>query len=352
MISPKHTLGDDQLIFLISQPRSGSTLLQHILGSHPQVHTLPEPWFMLHLVYALRERGISTEYNASYALVALKGFLRETQKSEDDYLKLIRDMALKLYAGALDGSGKRFFLDKTPRYYFILPELYRLFHNAHFILLVRNPLAVLTSILHVNLDGRVQDFLSEDRQHDILTAPQVIVAALKQSDGRTTVVRYEELVSNPESTMLNVCAKLDLTYEPNILKYGDKVRLNSSFVDPKSIYKHDRPVTDYVESWPQYLDTGEKLRMARAYLQLLGKETVEGLGYSYGEIKATLERLKPKSSWIRLPWARLLDPSAPLPWWHRGRLAVLAAMGHRPAKKALRYTRNRRHRRLSLPRVT
>jgi Sulfotransferase family len=342
-MSGKLTLGDDRLIFLISQPRSGSTLLQHILGSHPEVHTLPEPWFMLNFVYALHERGISTEYNARYALLALKGFLHEIHKTEDDYLKLVGETALKLYAAALEGTGKRFFLDKTPRYYFILPELYRLFHNAHFILLVRNPLAVLTSILHVNLNGQVQGFLSDDRQHDILTAPRVIVDAIKQSHGRTTVVRYEELVSDPESTMLNLCAELNLTYEPSILKYGDKVRLNSSFVDPKSIYKHDRPVKDYIQSWPEYLDSCEKVRMARAYLQLLGEETVEGLGYSYREINASLARLKPNSSLIRLPWARLLDASAPLPWWHRSTLVALAALGHRPAKKALRYKIKRGH---------
>ena len=31
-------------IFLLSLPRSGSTLLHRMLASHPQVATLPEPW--------------------------------------------------------------------------------------------------------------------------------------------------------------------------------------------------------------------------------------------------------------------------------------------------------------------
>jgi len=55
---------DDQgsnLIFILSLPRSGSTLLQRILGGHSQVHTVAEPWLMLNPLYALRETGIEAE---------------------------------------------------------------------------------------------------------------------------------------------------------------------------------------------------------------------------------------------------------------------------------------------------
>lgn len=335
------TVTQEQLIFLVSQPRSGSTLLQHILGSHPQIHTVPEPWFMLHFVYALRERGISAEYNAQYASLALKGFLNEIQKSEDDYLRAIREAALKLYGAALDGTGKTFFLDKTPRYYFILPELRRTFPNARFVLLIRNPLAVLASLLNVVMQGRVQGFLSEDRRHDIVSAPRLMVQALKNLQGRTGVVKYEDLVSEPEKTLGDLCAKLDLTYHQSMVEYGGKVYLKSSFVDPKSIYKHSRPVKHYVTSWPQYLDTSEKIQMAQAYLKLLGNETIEALGYSYGEIEALLNDLRPQPSWIKLPWASLLVNETRLPCWDRSKLAIFGALGHRGAKSILRHFRRK-----------
>lgn len=345
MVMPANdNLDEKQLIFLISQPRSGSTLLQHILGSHPQVHTLAEPWLMLHFVYALREHGISAEYNARYAFLALKGFLSEIQKSEDDYLRAVRGAALKLYAAALEGTGKIFFLDKTPRYYLILPELCRMFPNARFVLLVRNPLAVLASLLHVVMRGRPQGFLSADRRHDIVSAPRLMVQSIKDLHGKAAVVHYERLVSDPERTIRDLCASLDIPYEASMLEYGDKVHLDSSFVDPKSIYKHATPVTDYVANWPQYLDTSGKVQMAQAYLRLLGRETVEGLGYSYGEIEAILNRLRPKPSWITLPWACLFETREYLPWWNRFRLAILAGLGHRGAKKIRRYYyRNKSH---------
>ena len=47
------------LIFIISQPRSGSTLLQRVLAGHPDVATSAETWLMLHPVYESRKRGLS-----------------------------------------------------------------------------------------------------------------------------------------------------------------------------------------------------------------------------------------------------------------------------------------------------
>jgi len=55
------------LIFLISQPRSGSTLLQKILNTHSQIISASEPWIMLNPVYALRSSGIKAEYNSKIA---------------------------------------------------------------------------------------------------------------------------------------------------------------------------------------------------------------------------------------------------------------------------------------------
>ncbi|WP_189477523.1 sulfotransferase [Halioglobus pacificus] len=36
-----------ELIFLISQPRSGSTLTQRLIATHEEVFTRSEPWLML-----------------------------------------------------------------------------------------------------------------------------------------------------------------------------------------------------------------------------------------------------------------------------------------------------------------
>src|SRR5210317_1980291 len=85
------------LIFLISQPRSGSTLLQYVLAGHTEICTTPEPWIMLHPVYALRMQGIKTEYFSNRSHTALDDFLRIFPEGEEAYYNAIRAFAAELY---------------------------------------------------------------------------------------------------------------------------------------------------------------------------------------------------------------------------------------------------------------
>ena len=64
----ENRFGDQDLIFLISQQRAGSTLLQRILGGHPEVHTTAETWLMLHPIYALREQGSDNPHTWEFDL--------------------------------------------------------------------------------------------------------------------------------------------------------------------------------------------------------------------------------------------------------------------------------------------
>ena len=41
----------DRLLFVLSPPRAGSTLLQRMLGSHAEIHTHPEPHLITPLAY-------------------------------------------------------------------------------------------------------------------------------------------------------------------------------------------------------------------------------------------------------------------------------------------------------------
>ena len=115
------------LIFLISQPRAGSTMTQRILASHPDIHTVSEPWLMLHPLYAMRSQGYEAEYHAWEARTALKGFFEEVSSDEDAYFVGVRKMCGHFYNCALNSSNKSYFLDKTPRYYHIIPELHKTF---------------------------------------------------------------------------------------------------------------------------------------------------------------------------------------------------------------------------------
>ena len=214
------TNSGENLIFLISQPRAGSTLLQRILAGHPEIHATAEPWLMLHPAYALRRQGLWAEYDACLAHEALEDFLKVLPRGQETYIEAIGRMYTSLYEGALTGTGKTYLLDNTPRYYFSIPELHRLFPKAKYIILLRNPLAVLASILNTWVKGDWR-LLSKFR-YDLLAAPQLLLEGIELLANKAIIVHYEELVSMPEEVTRRICLFLNLDFFPNVLEYGNQ----------------------------------------------------------------------------------------------------------------------------------
>lgn len=282
-----------QLIFLISQPRSGSSMLQLMLGSHSRILTFPEPWFMLHLLYAQKLKGISTEYNAKFATLALNEFLKRIPRGQQLYDSCNRDFAFTLYDEALRESSKSIFLDKTPRYYLIADELARLFPAAKMIFLMRNPLAVFASILDYNFQGDWWRMLCQpDRRNDLLLAPKMISDVINSLGDRSITVKYERIVRNPDRELRTLSEKIDVEFEAGMLNYSGVERFaETTFVDTKSVSAHETAVSDYVDSWKKTLDSRMKVALARAYLELLGPEIIQVYGEDNDRLKAELDSL-------------------------------------------------------------
>ena len=106
----------ENLIFLISQPRSGSTLLQMILAGNHEIATTSEPWIALQPLFALHHERFQATYNAELARTATENFLRAIDVDKDYYRKQVAFFLSGIYNAALKKQGKKFFLDKTPRY--------------------------------------------------------------------------------------------------------------------------------------------------------------------------------------------------------------------------------------------
>ena len=280
------TLGKN-LIFLISQPRAGSTLLQRIFSGHPEIHTTAEPWLMLHPVYALKENGIETEYNAETARQGLADYLMQVPESIDLYKSAIRKYGNTLYNRALEISGKRLFLDKTPRYYHIIPELHNIFPEAKFIILLRNPLAVLSSVLKTWCHNRV-DNIHPSYLIDLVKGPVCLINGIKILKEDAIVVDYESLVQNPRKVMKRVSKRLGITFYEGMIHYGGNPIPKGRFGDSVGIFKHDRPVTQYIDKWQMNFVSKELLEYAEKYLTTLGLDVVTDMGYNFKEIKEKL----------------------------------------------------------------
>ncbi len=236
------------LILILSPPRSGSTMLQRILGSHTEVLTHPEP----HILTPLAFQGYfyqveKAPYSHKNAAQAFREFVDFLPEKEEDYLNACRAYCDALYSRALKNSGKRYFLDKTPNYArSILPFIERLLPQAKIIILTRHPLAVLSSVAHTFYDG---DYDRAYFSRNILgTTIPPVARFLKESRVEHIHVRYEELVSDPVQHVRQLFAYLNLDYQEGCISFGEHQHITKTYGDPK-IARHSSPITQQIDAW-------------------------------------------------------------------------------------------------------
>jgi hypothetical protein len=249
---------------------------------------------MLPPLRLLQVSEYTDQHSAVIAQKALRGFLQAFPDGEDRYIEGVRKMYKRLYEHALAVSGKCRFLDKTPRYYLIIRQLYRTFPEARYIILLRNPLAILCSTYKTWAHNALA---SPDHQLDLTRAPHLLLEGIELLKDHVTVVHYEQLTRNPKEEIERLCRSFDISFDPSILEYGQHDLPRWELGD-KRVYDYKRPMTQVATEWTQTLSDPQAWRMAAEYLDLLGEETIEQMGYSYSESRRTLAEHQPH-------WAQL-----------------------------------------------
>lgn len=272
---------EKNLIFLISQPRSGSTLTQKIIGSHSEIYTRGEPWLMLPPAYSLKKEGLIAEYDASLQQQAFSIFVEDLPEGEETYINELRKMNLNLYSSYLKSTGYNYFLDKTPRYHLITDELQKIFPNANFILLIRNPLAVLGSMINTWTKDN-WDSLAK-MKYDLIEAIETNINILDNQHDKYLIIHYEKLISNSEEVFKNIFDYLGLSYESETLNYHNDTNEKWTFGDPSSVYEKKGIDSNNDIKWQKSLDDLQYWRVMYDYLNYIGEEKFTKLGYDFNE---------------------------------------------------------------------
>ena len=145
---------EDKLLFLIGPPRSGSTLLTRMLGSHSAIHAPDEPHLLTPLAHLGYYAKVDTApYDPIITGLAMQELVNALPAGEDAYLAAMRSLTDSLYERLLTPSGRSMLLDKTPAYALILDFAAKLYPNARYIVLTRHPMAVWSSFVESFFDG-------------------------------------------------------------------------------------------------------------------------------------------------------------------------------------------------------
>lgn len=272
------------LIFIISAPRSGSTLLQRMLASHSMVFTHPEP----HILTPLAFQGVYYEvdkaaFNHRVAAQALREYVEELPNGEEDYLDACREYCRVLYMRIMEGTGKHYFIDKTPNYAdTILPFLEKIFPNAKYIVLTRHPLAILSSNANTFFNG---DYNLANYSRDILgDFIPPISKFLENKQLSILHVQYENVVQDPENVTSDILKFLGLNYEKQCVDFGGQKHITKTYGDPK-IHLHTRPVTSSISNWVKDMNNNSGIyELCRSILRNIPDENLDIFGYPKKEL--------------------------------------------------------------------
>lgn len=279
----------DRLLFVISPPRAGSTLLQQMLGSHSQIYTHPEPHLITPLAYlGYHDTVDRAPYDQINGAEAIRAFVGRLPRGEEDYLDALRAYADTLYGRMLAPSGRRYFLDKTPAYATVLPFLSSLYPRAKYVVLTRHPLAVMSSYANSFFLG---DWHAANDFNPVLARYVPAMARLlREAKVPLLQVAYEQLVRDPVSELARIFAFLGLDDEPHAVDYGKHFEAKEGMGDPIGVKKHDRPTTESVDKWvAELLSTPKKRTFARELIEQLDEADLETWGYPKDVLFAPLQ---------------------------------------------------------------
>lgn len=218
-------------VFIVGCYRSGTSLLRLMLSAHSRISISSEGAYIYHVLPKLASYGDLTESENLEVLYrdALPLLRDEQWVSEppfDELLSWVRQYgagwpSIMRFYGTWEGRviGKRELVwwgDNAPYHVHNIPYFASLFPESRFILMIRDPRDVYTSI-KVNYKERypLPDVISvwERALLDGLLAKSVVGAA------RMAEVRYEALVTRPRRQLEEICSFLGVQYEEHMLNY-------------------------------------------------------------------------------------------------------------------------------------
>jgi amino acid adenylation domain-containing protein len=257
--------------FLLSAPRSGSTLLRVMLAGHPGLFVPPELELLGFDSMADRDRAFSG--SAGFAADGLLRAVRELFPGEDVRALVRGHETVADMFSALQGRLKgRLLVDKTSTYALDSSALSRaeqMFEEPVYVHLVRHPGAMIHSYQKVRLDQVFRhrsEYLPRELAELIwLTANDNLERFLSGvPDHRKVLIRYEDLIADPDATLRRVTGVMGVDFDPAMLDpYADQdlrmvdgLHSESRMAGDTLFARHGRIRNDRVDAWRGHLEPG------------------------------------------------------------------------------------------------
>ena len=300
--------GTNPYVFITGCTRSGTTLLQRMLDTHSDLavsndtHVIPRALFGVHagpdtaLTPEMFAQVVNYKRFPSLGIdVALASLYADESRTYAEFASLLFDEYAKRRQKALAG-------EKDPEYVRRLPLIHRLFPNARVVHIIRDgrdvALSTLEWVTPSRYLGKLPLWQTEPVAVCALWWARQVSSGMKGGDAigdHYLEVRYEQLVSDPESTLRATCEFLQIAFDPAMLRYHEG-RAHSR--RDRSTKARWLPPTAGIRDWRTDLSTRD-LQLFEA----LAGDLLATLGYppapvgsAAADIRATAERCR--GSWL------------------------------------------------------
>ena len=246
------------IVFLLSAPRSGSTLLRLMLSGSPGLEAPAE----IGLLGCSDMYDWSQRWLSSFSREAVtKTLSRLLSLDLADFERWLDDpgrryvSVLEAYSMIQDAVAPRTLVDKTPTYAMdldVLKSAERLFNRPKYVHLVRHPYSVIDSIVRTNLHTMLEQPIDDPYQFaehlwktcntNILRFRRIV------KEERLKTIRFEDLVSNPSRAIAETCQFLSVPFDDAMLNPYSGNRMVGGLGDP-NILTHDRIDPGRGEVW-------------------------------------------------------------------------------------------------------
>lgn len=196
-------------IFIVGLPRTGTTLVERILGSHSRAHAAGEALALSEAISATIER------KRSVAALDWLGFAEALGGLEGETLAHEYLARMRLRRGA-----KPRFIDKQTLNFYYCALILRAFPQARIVHLTRHPLAACYAIFKTRFPGTFPFSYQLEELGDYYVGYRLLMAHWHRVlPGRILDLAYEDIVTCQEATTRRLLEYVDLDFEPACLEF-------------------------------------------------------------------------------------------------------------------------------------
>ncbi|HYH46988.1 MAG TPA: amino acid adenylation domain-containing protein, partial [Thermoanaerobaculia bacterium] len=262
-------------VFILSPPRSGSTLLRVMLGGNPRLFAPPELELLPFDTLAEREAAFPARdafwlEGALRAVMEARGWNVDPARAFLDTCTRDGWSTQRLYGEIQGWIGGRMLVDKTTTYALdvgVLRRAEQMFEEPRYLHLLRHPGAMIRSFEEAKLD---QTFFRAPHRFARRELAELIWLVCEQNighflgevdDRRHHQVRFEDLVRDPVPVLRGICHFLEIDYHPAMAepyqetraRMTDGLHEESRMLGDVKFHQHRGVEAGVAEQWREHL---------------------------------------------------------------------------------------------------